>query len=220
MSRLLSGVRSSCDMFARNSDLYFEVSASCSAFSSTDARASSISRFFFSTSRFCSASSSAFSSSSSLVCCSSSCCCLRRSSDACSVRACCSSRVLVSRQLLLPGLQLRRQRLRLLQQLLGAHRRDDRVEHDADALGELIEEREVDLAEPLERRELDDGLDLALEQDRQHDDVHRRRLAEARGDLDVIGRHVREQDALLLERRLADQALARLEPVREVLALR
>ena len=30
----LSGVRSSCDMLARNSDLYLEVSASCSAFSS------------------------------------------------------------------------------------------------------------------------------------------------------------------------------------------
>jgi hypothetical protein len=28
----LSGVRSSCDMFARNSDLYLEVSASCLAF--------------------------------------------------------------------------------------------------------------------------------------------------------------------------------------------
>ena len=36
MSRLLSGVRSSCDMFARNSDLYLEISASCSAFSSSD----------------------------------------------------------------------------------------------------------------------------------------------------------------------------------------
>ena len=31
---LLSGVRNSCDMFARNSDLYFEVSASSLAFSS------------------------------------------------------------------------------------------------------------------------------------------------------------------------------------------
>src|SRR3712207_7975735 len=42
ISRLLSGVRSSCDMFARNSDLYFEDSMSCSAFSSRLARASSI----------------------------------------------------------------------------------------------------------------------------------------------------------------------------------
>ncbi len=40
---LLSGVRSSCDMLARNSDLYFEVSASSVAFSSTARRACSIS---------------------------------------------------------------------------------------------------------------------------------------------------------------------------------
>ena len=33
----LSGVRNSCDMLARNSDLYFEVSASSAAFSSTRA---------------------------------------------------------------------------------------------------------------------------------------------------------------------------------------
>ena len=33
--RLFSGVRSSWDMFARNSDLYFDVRASCFAFSSS-----------------------------------------------------------------------------------------------------------------------------------------------------------------------------------------
>src|SRR5271156_6664876 len=40
----LSGVRSSCDMLARNSDLYLEVSASSVAFSSSARRACSISR--------------------------------------------------------------------------------------------------------------------------------------------------------------------------------
>src|ERR671927_264569 len=39
MSRLLSGVRSSCDMLARNSDLYFDDRASCSARSSSSRRA-------------------------------------------------------------------------------------------------------------------------------------------------------------------------------------
>ena len=39
ISSELSGVRSSCDMFARNSLLYFEDSASCSAFSSSEPRA-------------------------------------------------------------------------------------------------------------------------------------------------------------------------------------
>ena len=53
---LFSGVRSSCDMLARNSDLYFEVSASSVAFSSRARRACSISWFLRSTSAFCSAS--------------------------------------------------------------------------------------------------------------------------------------------------------------------
>ena len=96
----------------------------------------------------------------------------------------------------------------------------DRVEHDADALGELIEERQVDLAEAVERGQLDDRLDLAFEQHRQHDDVQRLGFAEAGADLHVVAGHVGEQDALLLERALADQPLAGLEPVREVLALR
>jgi len=62
-----SGVRSSWDMFARNSDLYFEDSASCAAFSSNPRRANSISSFLISISRFCADSNGAFSSSSSLV---------------------------------------------------------------------------------------------------------------------------------------------------------
>ena len=73
ISSELSGVRSSCDMFARNSDLYFELSASCSAFSSSELRAISISRFLISMSRFWRSSCSAFSWSSSFVACSSSC---------------------------------------------------------------------------------------------------------------------------------------------------
>jgi len=59
INMLLSGVRSSCDMLARNSDLYLEVKASCSAFSSISQRASSTSRFLASTSAFCRASSAA-----------------------------------------------------------------------------------------------------------------------------------------------------------------
>ncbi len=71
---LLSGVRSSCDMLARNSDLYFEVSASSAAFSSSARRACSISWFLRSTSTLRSASCCAFCSSCSLVCCNSRCC--------------------------------------------------------------------------------------------------------------------------------------------------
>ena len=60
-------------------------------------------------------------------------------------------------------LQLGRQRLRLLEQTLGAHVGFERVDHDADGLGELIQERLVGRAEPLERRQLDHPAHLALE---------------------------------------------------------
>ena len=96
MSRLLSGVRSSCDMLARNSDLYLEVRASWAAFSSSACRACSTSRFLRSTSAFCSASSRAFSSSSSLVCCSSSCWLCSSRARLCDCRSRSSVRVFAS----------------------------------------------------------------------------------------------------------------------------
>ncbi len=74
-------------------------------------------------------------------------------------------------------------------------------------------------AERRERRELDHGAHRALEEDRQHDDVERRRLAEAGVDPHVVAGNVGEQDPLLLLRALADQALAEPERGREVLAL-
>ena len=115
ISRLLSGVRSSCDMLARNSDLYFDVSASCSAFSSSAWRACSTSWFLRSTSWFWCASRRAFSCSSSLVCCSS---CWRLCSSSASDCDC------VSRSSVRDvGL--------------------DRVDDDADRLGQLVEERLV-----------------------------------------------------------------------------
>ena len=123
ISRLLSGVRSSCDMLARNCDLYLEVSASCSAFSSSSCLASSTSRFLRSTSAFCVGE---------------------------------LARLLLELlvgllQLLLLGLQLLGQALRLAQQLVGAHRRLDGGDDDAEALEQLVEEGELDLGERLER---------------------------------------------------------------------
>ena len=185
---LLSGVRSSCDMFARNSDLYLEVSASCSAFSSSSCRASSIWRFFRSTSRFCSESRCAFSSSSSFVCCSSSCCSLEQLLGSLERLRLLLQPPVGLLQLLLLVLQLLGERLRLLEQLLRPHVRRDRVQDDADALGELVQERQVGLAEAVERGQLDDRQHLALEEDRQHHDVARRRFAQAGADLDVVVR--------------------------------
>ena len=122
--------------------------------------------------------------------------------------------VLLLLQLLRLALQLLRQLLRLLEQLLGAHVRLNHVQHDADRLGELIEERLVDLAERQEARELDHRLHLALEQDGQDDDVARRRFAEAGRDLDVVVRNVLQQNRLLLERRLSDESFAGREAIR------
>ncbi len=55
-------------------------------------------------------------------------------------------------QLFLLGLQFAGELLRLLQQALGAHRRFDRVEHDADGARELLEERQVRSGELVHRR--------------------------------------------------------------------
>ena len=55
--------------------------------------------------------------------------------------------LLLGLQLLRALLQLARELLRLLEQLLGALVGDDRVEHDAERLGQLLEERLVDLGE-------------------------------------------------------------------------
>ena len=177
---LLSGVRSSCDMLARNSDLYFEVSASSVAFSSSARRACSISWFLRSTSTLRSASCCAFCSSCSLVCCSSFCC-------VCSSPASCCDCV---------------------EQPFGLHRRLDAVEHDADAGGQLLEEGELQGGEGVERGELDHRLHLVLEQHRQHDDVARHRLEQRRADRHGVRRHLGDQHAPLVGRALADQALA------------
>ena len=90
-------------------------------------------------------------------------------------------------QLLLLRLQLAGELLRLLEQAFGAHRRFDRVEHDADTAGELLEEREVRGGELVHRGELDDGLDLAFVQHRQRDDVARAGLDQAAAHVDGFG---------------------------------
>ena len=126
--------------------------------------------------------------------------------------------LLLGLQLLRALLELEREGLRLAEQLLRAHRRLDRVDDDADRLAELVEEAALHLAERLERRELDHRHHLVLEEHRHDDDVLRRRLAEAGGDLHVVLRRLADQDRLPLERRLADERLAELVAVRDLLA--
>ena len=166
-------------MLARNSDLYLEVSASCCALSSSACRACSTSRFL---------------RLHLLV--------LVREQPRLFLQ------LLVGLlQLFLPASQLLGQRLRLLEQVLRAHVGLDGVDHDADTFRQLLEERLVRLAEAFERGQLDHGLHLALEHDGQHQDIARRRAAQPRGDADVVGRHIGEQDFLLGDGALADQSL-------------
>ena len=66
-------------------------------------------------------------------------------------------------QLALLGLQFGGQLLRLGQETLGLHRRLDAVQHDADAGGQLIEERGLQVGEGAERGQFDYGFDLPLE---------------------------------------------------------
>src|SRR5690348_15120652 len=124
-------------------------------------------------------------------------------------------------QLLLAALQFGCERLRLREQILGAHVRLDRVDHDADRFGQLIEELLVRGAEALERRELEHAPYLSFEDDRQHEDVLRWRRAEPRRDRHVILRNVREQDLRSLDGALPDEPFAQLELAAErALALR
>ena len=201
ISRLFSGVRSSWLMLARNSDLYFEVSASCSAFSSSASLACSTSRFLASTCLFCSDSRCALSSSSALVCCSSSCLVRSSSSDWRSDAACCSSRSLVffSSSCWACSSEVSscdcfsRPSVRMLAAMVLSTM-------PMDSISWSRKDWWVSLNSP-KRGQLDHRLDLALEQRRQDDDVQRRGLAQARADLDVVLRHVGQQDARLLVRR-------------------
>ena len=119
--------------------------------------------------------------------------------------------LLLAGELGLPRLQLLGQQLRLLEQALGAHRRGDRVEHDADRFHQLVEEALVGFVELAERGELDHRLDFVLEQSRQDVDVGRLGVAEARADADEVGRHVLQQDRPAVGRGLADQSFAQVE---------
>ena len=111
-------------------------------------------------------------------------------------------------QLALLRLQFAGELLRLLEQPFGLHRRLDAVEHDADAGGQLLEERHLQRGELAERGELDHRLDLAFEQHRQHDDVARNRLEQGRADRHGVRGHVGDQHAPLVGGALPDQALA------------
>jgi len=148
--------------------LYFEVRRQLGAFSSMVRRACSTSLFFRSTSTFCSAS-----------------CLASTPAPGWSAGA------------RPAGLELGGELLRLLQQVLGPHRGLDGVQHHADGLRELLEERQVRLRERVQRRQLDDGL-FRPRTARQHTML----VGRAAPRLEWIAcgaRHLVEQNALLLD---------------------
>ena len=149
---LFSGVRNSCDMLARNSDLYFEVSASSLAFSSRARRG--LLDFLVLAFHFDVLLGQL-------------------------LRLLCQLLVRLL-QFLLLRLQFGGQLLRLLQQAFGLHRGLNTVQHDTDAGCQLFKEGEMRRREDAQRRQLDHGLHPIFEQNRQHDDVPRYRLESAR----------------------------------------
>ena len=88
----------------------------------------------------------------------------------------------------------------------------DRVQDDADTFGELIEKR---LVRRIETARAEESSITAFTWPSKR--IGRTtmfvgaRFAEAGADLNVIGRHVCEEDAFFLQRRLADKSFAELE---------
>ena len=114
-------------------------------------------------------------------------------------------------QFALLGLQFACELLRLFEQAFGLHRRFDRIENDADGVGELLQEGHLRGREGDQRGELDHGLDLAFEQHREHHEVLRRDAEQRRVDRHHVGRNVGDHAWPFVERALADQAFAELQ---------
>ena len=146
--------------------------------------------------------------SSSLVCCSSSCLVREQFLGLTQRRGLLLQALVGLLQLLLLRLQLGGQQLRLLEQALGPHVGGDGVEHDADGLGQLVEEgRWISLNSP--------KVASSITAFTSPSNSTGRTMMLSGGasprpgaDLDVVVGHVGEQDALLLVGALADQALA------------
>ena len=112
-------------------------------------------------------------------------------------------------QFALLRLQFGGELLRLLQQAFGLHGRLDAVEHRAEAVGQLLKERDLQGIERAQRGELDHRLELIFEQHRQHDDVLRHRLERHRTDRHRLRRRLADQHAAACRQRIGRSALRR-----------
>ena len=114
-------------------------------------------------------------------------------------------------QLLLAALQLLGQRLRLGQQAFGPHVGLDRVDHDSDRFGQLVQEGLVGRVEALHRRQLDHAPDFPFEDDWQHQHIQRRHLGQPGRNPQAVRDRRDQQDFFLVVRALSDQALAEVD---------
>jgi len=87
-------------------------------------------------------------------------------------------------------LQLGSQRLRLLEQIFCSRACFDRIEHDADALGQLIQKCLVRGAEPLTEESSMTALTFAFKKNRQYHDVRWVKLTQTGTYLRVIAWHI------------------------------
>ena len=117
------------------------------------------------------------------------------------------------------ALQLLREGLGLLQQILSSGIGLDRIKDDADTFRQLIEERVVRGTKAIERRQLHHAFHLSFKDDRQNQNIDRARLPQAGTDRHVILWRIRDDNLFLFNCALANQPLAQFEGIVEVLPL-
>jgi hypothetical protein len=96
---------------------------------------------------------------------------------------------------------------------------ENHVQHDSDAFHELIEEVFVNWLNVWNDASSMTAMISFSNRTGSTMMFERRRFAQPGRNLDVVAGHVRELDALLFQRALADQAFAQMETVRYALAL-
>src|SRR6266566_1884353 len=128
------------------------------------------------------------------------------------IRACFFLQLLVGLlQFLLTFLQFGREGLRLREKIFRPGIGFNGVKHDADTLSQLLEKSLVSRIETIERGKLHHRFYLSFEQYWKDDNIHWLRFAQTRADFNVVGGHVRQENASTFERRLPDHSLAEFE---------
>jgi hypothetical protein len=111
-------------------------------------------------------------------------------------------------QFALLSLQFDSELLRLREETLGLHCRFNAVQNDTDASSQLIKKRDLQVGESSKRSELNDGLDTALEQYGEHNDIFRHRREQSGSDRRDLFGELSDQQAARIDDALTEEALA------------